>query len=92
MRKIQVCFILFVLMFAYAHNVFAQELAQTLRGTITDKDSKIPLEGANVLLVGTASPMGSTRDSEGRFRIENVPLGRHSIKVSFIGFEDKLYP
>ena len=45
--------VLLILLLSFSHSAFSQELTQTLRGTVADKDSKIPLEGANVLLINT---------------------------------------
>jgi hypothetical protein len=68
---------------------FSQKLTQTVRGTIIDTDSKMPLIGATVLIVGTNPPVGSATDEKGNFRIEKVPLGRISLQLSYIGYETK---
>jgi len=57
----------------------------TLRGTVTDKDGKSPLQGATVSVVNT--PLGAVTDSLGRFRITGVPVGRQSLQLSFAGYE-----
>jgi hypothetical protein len=68
---------------------FSQKLTQTVRGTIIDTDSKMPLIGATVLIVGTNPPAGSATDEKGNFRIEKVPLGRITLQLSYIGYETK---
>ena len=75
--------IFFNLSVAYAQN----NLTQTVRGTIRDADSKIPLIGATILAEGTDPVLGSTADKEGEFRIENMPVGRYNFKVSYVGYE-----
>ena len=55
---------------------FSQKLTQTVRGTIIDTDSKLPLIGATVVIVGTNPPIGAATDANGNFRIEKVPVGR----------------
>ncbi len=67
---------------------FSQEYTQTLRGQITDIDTYVTLPGANIIILGTNPIMGGTSDLDGNFRIENVPVGRHNIKVTYIGYED----
>ncbi|HYG40105.1 MAG TPA: TonB-dependent receptor [Cytophagales bacterium] len=66
----------------------AQSLTQTVRGTVTDKDSKAPMYGATVMVLGSNPVNGTTTDTDGRFRLSNVPVGRQSFKVSFLGYED----
>lgn len=60
---------------------------QTVRGQIVDKDSKYPVIGATVVIVNTNPILATTTDLDGYFKIENVPLGRISIKISSIGYE-----
>ncbi len=68
----------------------AQEFTQTIRGTIIDKESKQVLMGATIQTINEAKPMGITSDENGNFRLTHVPVGRKSIKVSYIGYEDRI--
>lgn len=70
----------------------AQQIQQTVRGTIIDQDSQIPLIGATVVVVESSPLIGATTDKEGRFRISGVPVGRVTLKISFIGYEDRTIP
>ena len=70
----------------------AQQFQQTIRGTIVDRDSQIPLTGATVLVVDSNPVIGAVSDLEGHFRITNVPIGRVTLKVSFMGYEDQTFP
>lgn len=67
-------------------------LRQTVRGTVIDRTLRMPLPGANVVVVGTDPLIGTTADVEGRFVLENVPLGRRDIRISFIGYETLTLP
>ncbi len=70
---------------------FAQEITQTIRGVIIDAELRTPLPGANVVLISdTTKLVGTTTDENGRFRLEDVPIGRHSIKVMFLGFKERV--
>jgi hypothetical protein len=60
---------------------------QVVKGTVRDGASQATLPGATVLLVGSDPPLGTTTDMDGRFRLENVPLGRQQLQVSFIGYQ-----
>lgn len=66
----------------------AQQLTQTIRGIVMDQLSQTSLPGATVIIFTTAPPVGTTTDAEGRFRIDNIPIGRQSLKISFIGYKD----
>ncbi len=72
----------------FSANLLAQQLTQTVRGTITDKQSKETLIGASVVMMDTSQFKGATADVNGNFRIENVPVGRHTFKFSFLGYRE----
>ncbi|MEO0733132.1 MAG: TonB-dependent receptor, partial [Bacteroidota bacterium] len=61
---------------------------QTVKGTVLDRESRQPLIAASIYVVGTEPPMGTVTDENGNFRIDNVPLGRRSLIVSSLGYED----
>lgn len=80
--------LLFLVVFGFCINATAQIYKQTIRGKVIDTDSKSPLFGANIILLNSDTLIGATTDVDGKFRLENVPIGRRSIKVSSIGYEE----
>lgn len=68
----------------------AQSLTQTLRGSVFDQDSKLPLIGAELSIVKKQIIRGTTTDIDGTFRLENVDIGRVDILVTYLGYEDAL--
>lgn len=79
--------LLFYLFFFSAPFCLAQNLTQTIRGKIIDKQSKVPLPGANVVLTDSLQPFtGVAADMDGNFRLENINIGRVGLQVSFIGY------
>jgi hypothetical protein len=67
---------------------FSQNLTQTIRGRVIDRDSKASLPGATVILTSdTINLIGATTNERGEFRLENITVGRHSLKVSFVGYK-----
>ncbi len=66
-------------------NISAQIKTGTIKGTVFDKISKESLTGANVLIIGTTT--GASTNVEGEFEILNVPVGTHTLRFSFIGYE-----
>jgi CarboxypepD_reg-like domain len=61
---------------------------QVIRGSIADATLKAPLEGANIVLLSLSPNLGTSSNAEGQFRIDAVPIGRHNLKVSFVGYKD----
>ncbi|MTI32969.1 TonB-dependent receptor [Xanthovirga aplysinae] len=83
---------LLLLCFLQVSTAFAQQLTQTIRGQIIDQDTRLPLVGANVIVLDSEPFLGSTTDLEGNFRLENVLLGRVNLKVTYMGYEERLVP
>lgn len=76
-----------VIVFTFILPDFSQTIVQTIRGKVTDVETGTPLPGANIILLNSSPPAGTTADSSGRFRLVSPP-GRISLKVSFLGYED----
>ena len=60
-----------------------------LSGVIKDSESKETLIGATVMIVGTYK--GASTDIDGKYTIADIKKGDYSIKVSFIGYADKVF-
>ncbi|MBA4054526.1 MAG: TonB-dependent receptor, partial [Marivirga sp.] len=71
---------------------YSQTPTQTVRGKIVDQESLTVLPGANIVVLNSEKFLGASTDASGNFRIENVPVGRVSLTVTFIGYEDKVLP
>lgn len=73
-------------------SVYGQS-TQTIRGRVVDNITEGPLTGVSVRvqLEGTAV-LGSVSDVDGFFRIDNVPLGRQTVIVTMIGYEEQQIP
>ncbi|MFM8742343.1 MAG: TonB-dependent receptor [Cytophagales bacterium] len=69
------------------------QTTQTVRGRVIDEVSKTPLIGVTVQVLGNFdSPLGSATDGDGFFTITNVPTGRQTLKVSYVGYEEQIIP
>ncbi|MEP2277439.1 MAG: TonB-dependent receptor [Reichenbachiella sp.] len=68
------------------------ELTQTIRGTILDKDTQQPIFGATVFVVGSDPIIGATTDMNGNYRMKNVPVGRLTLHYSYLGYEESAVP
>jgi hypothetical protein len=69
-----------------------QEITQVIRGKIVDVESQTPIAFATVTVPTTHPPQGTITDESGNFRMEKVPVGRHNLQVSFVGFETRVVP
>ena len=63
---------------------------QTVRGIVLDSKTNAPIEFATVRIMNVGS-LGSTTDSLGRFRINNVPVGRCNIQTSYVGYNANIF-
>ncbi len=80
--------LILLLFFTCIISAHSQTNTQTIRGTIKDKVSGGLLPGATVLLVDDSSSTKAVNsDADGAFRFEEVAVGRHEIKVTFIGYK-----
>lgn len=70
----------------------AQQLTQTVRGHLIDQDSQTPLIGATVQILHSDPVLGTVTDTNGQFRIENVPVGRITLLVTYVGYETRTIP
>ncbi|HRD80823.1 MAG: outer membrane beta-barrel protein [Saprospiraceae bacterium] len=83
MKSFRLLFILLML----STTAFSQaNLFGTLSGVILDKSSKETIIGANIMVVGTE--FGTATDFDGFFAINNVPAGKYTVQISYIGYEN----
>lgn len=82
---------LLVLSFILPLQAIAQH-TQILRGTVVDKESKIPLVGVAVSVVNTAPALGAVTDEDGAFSIANVPVGKHTVSFNYISYQPLAIP
>ena len=85
MKKIQTLMALLCLLLS--NTIFAQAIVQTVRGTIVDAESKMELIGANVQIINEELQLGASTEIDGSFKLENVPVGRNNIVITYLGYE-----
>ncbi|MCS7073505.1 MAG: TonB-dependent receptor, partial [Bacteroidia bacterium] len=61
----------------------------TLKGIVSDKQTKETIIGASVTIVGTYK--GAITDEEGKFEIKDIKPGEYSIRFSYVGYSEVLY-
>lgn len=81
---------LLIALLVLTHETFSQSPTQRITGVVLDKASQQPLIGATVFIKVEAEEdrmIGSTTDVEGRFVLENVPVGRYFINCTYVGYQ-----
>ncbi|NUN10110.1 MAG: TonB-dependent receptor [Ignavibacteriaceae bacterium] len=73
---------------AYILPVYAQSGVGKLGGRILDADTKEPLIGANVVIVGTEA--GAATDADGRYFVLNIIPGTYDVRISYVGYGTKI--
>ena len=73
-------------------SAYGQMVTQQIVGTVTDPGAQQPLVGANVVLTSVDPPRGAVTDASGRCTLADVPVGRHTVEISFIGYGTKVVP
>ncbi|MBX2978827.1 MAG: TonB-dependent receptor [Flavobacteriales bacterium] len=68
----------------------AQSHTQSVRGSVADADTRQPLIGATVIVPGSDPLIGATTDLDGRFVLPRVPVGRISLQVRMLGYEEQV--
>lgn len=84
--------VLLIISILFSISVSAQDNkpTQTIRGVVIDNASGSPLPYVSVGLSDLPN-IGTTTDDEGKFIINNVPVGRHDLQATFIGYEPALF-
>jgi TonB-dependent receptor len=73
-----------ILLMLVTGSAFAQG-SVTVKGTIFDATNDIGLPGANIEVKGTG--IGAATDLDGVFIIHNVPSGKQTLVVSYLGYQ-----
>lgn len=81
------------LFIAFFNLFFVSTFAQSgiIRGSVTDKQSEKTIPGAIIELIAEPANQ-SISDDNGNFILSNVPFGRQSIRISFLGYESITVP
>ncbi len=66
---------------------FSQTIpVQTIRGSVIDKSIKTALSGASIEIKGAITKI-AIADASGNFRLEEIPVGRNALRITYIGYK-----
>lgn len=83
----QLLFLVVLVLIVLVSGAQAVNLVQTIRGTVVDEQSSNVLPAATVTIESISS-LGSITDSSGNFKLRKVPVGRQTIHISLMGYEE----
>lgn len=72
--------------------IIAQSPVQTIRGIVIDQDTRSPLVGATIRVAKAGTLIGTVTNVNGFFKLENIPIGRVDLRVSYIGYQERIIP
>lgn len=72
-----------ITLFVWNNWLFAGNTGK-IAGTVTDKQTREPLIGANVVIKGTT--LGAATDMKGNYYILQIPPGKYQVMVAYIGY------
>lgn len=81
-----------LLVTSFISKPYSQSLSQTIRGTVIDKITHTPLFGANIIIIDSNPLAGAASDLNGEFRISKVPVGKHSLRITYLGYKERIIP
>ena len=64
----------------------AQNFTSTLRGEVIDKDSRAKIIAATIAITSVNPMLAAYSNDKGEFAIVNIPVGRHQIRVTCLGY------
>ncbi len=90
-KVVKVFFFLVLMMAPFmVLKISAQKPTQNIRGVVMDSKTRDSLPGATILLLGEDE--ATISDTEGNFLLENIPVGRYYLQVSYVGYESVIIP
>ncbi len=70
-----------------SNSISSQEASGGIKGVVVDGKGKA-LFSANIILLGTT--FGAATSFEGKYRIDNIPIGKYKLQVSYVGYTKKI--
>lgn len=81
---------LITLLFVFTGATYSQDITQNIRGQVVDSESKYPLVGSKIKVISIESnTYGGVCDDNGDFTISNIPIGKHTLEISSLGYSTR---
>jgi hypothetical protein len=86
MRK---SFIILLILLTGVLDSQSQIIKQLLKGTVTDRETRIVLQGANIFELNSTPPNGAVTDASGKFKL-TTNIGRVTLRITYLGYEEMI--
>lgn len=83
--------LMLLLSLTVSHCLYAQHV-QTLKGTVVDVETKVRLVGVSVGIIDVKPSIGNVTDENGNFAIAGVPVGKHTVQLTYVGYKTVTIP
>ncbi len=81
--------LLFLIAICIQNLSFSQPLTQTVKGRVVDAQTFLPIPKASIEIIDSGKTLAiGTSDQNGYFSIPNVSIGRITVKISLIGYNE----
>ncbi|MEE9438093.1 MAG: carboxypeptidase-like regulatory domain-containing protein [Saprospiraceae bacterium] len=85
--------IIFTIIYIFVSFIgFSQNLTQAIKGKIFDGSSQEPLPFATIVIIDSDPIIGTTTDIDGYYILEQVPIGRYDLEISYLSYESVIIP
>ncbi|ULT27615.1 carboxypeptidase-like regulatory domain-containing protein [Sphingobacterium sp. E70] len=64
-------------------------VTETVKGTILDKNTRLPIIGATIVLSSNGNTKSVSTDQQGEFRLLQVPVGRQVLQIRMAGYRQE---
>ena len=64
----------------------SQDLTQTIRGRVVEKNTQEPIPGAHIIIVVNGEQRGVATNLNGEFSLSKIPVGRYALSATMLGF------
>ncbi|MGE8379407.1 MAG: carboxypeptidase regulatory-like domain-containing protein, partial [Sphingobacterium sp.] len=64
-------------------------VTETVKGTVLDKNTRLPIVGATIVLSSNGNTKSVSTDQQGIFRLLQVPVGRQVLQIRMAGYRQE---
>lgn len=72
-----------------SNSLYSQDITEDIKGKITDNITGEPIIGATVTIEDSTPFKGTVTDLEGSYTLKSINVGRHTIVISSIGYNQE---
>lgn len=77
-----------ILVIGFPATTYSQSLTQRVTGKVVDQVTHQPLAGVSIIVLEIDPLMGTVTDDDGSFSLDAVPVGRHQLQCSYVGYQN----